>query len=177
MQDIHDIKPLIEITIWDTKIPWVLFVVFLFLLAYGFVYIHRMYATQSQKKEIQKVPTESPLQIIQRYIREIEKKEVSLDTTDLQSLYLELTEMIKKCLTEIYKVSITNMTTKEITYVTGLPEAVKSATIKFLIKIDTLKFSEEKSTHHTAKEMYLAARKIMQEIKTYIEESNNTTTV
>ncbi len=177
MNDIHNIKPLIDITVWDTKIPWVLLLFFIFLLIYGFLYIHRTYSEQRNKKETFVVPTESLLQIVERYTVLINSKEASIDTTNLQILYLELTELVKKCLTEVYKVSITNMTTKEITHVNGLPEEVKDATTEFLINIDKLKFSDEKSTHKTAKEMYFEAKKILQTIKNNIEENDNTTTV
>lgn len=169
MTDINPIKPLITISLWDTELPLVLLLFALFVFGFGLMYIHRQYTDRTTVPPSPVKPSITPKNILQRALAELELKRELILSMELHTLYLELTEIIKGCVTDIYKVPINNMTTQEIQTNKSLPHAIQIILVDFLRDIDQLKFSPHHSDQEKATEMYAVAKNVLHSIEKSVD--------
>lgn len=165
MEDIHAIKPLITASIWDTHIPVVFLLFALFAFGYGILKIRQTFRHASIVTPIPEVPKETSADIVARALLLLETKRSMVHTMDFHNLYLQLTEIIKDCVSDVYQVPISNMTTKEIRATFGLPSMVQGLLIDFLQDIDRLKFSATHSDQQKAEEVYSIATQVLKTIQ------------
>jgi len=164
MNDIHPLKPLIKLTIFDTVIPYVAGLV---LLALFFVLTVKI----MEARRLAKLRAESvgdtdinPVEEIEAALLRLDKLRQLIKDEQLAEFYLAVTELIKDSLAEVFGVKVKEMTTKEIEKI-KLEPALRKIVLEFLHQVDRLKFSGLKSQKEEAEELYGVAEDCLHKMR------------
>ncbi len=147
MKDIHPIKPMLNISIFDTKVPLLLGLFFVTMLLIFFVWLYKKRSKNDTSAVMEdKEPKISTKEIISKYEECLIENKKLLHSGNVYKFSLTASELIKSCLSEVYKTSIRELTTSEIRDCDVIPGSVSKKVLHFLQTADREKFSNE--TYH-----------------------------
>ncbi len=158
MNDIHQLKPMIEIGIFDTQLPKVVVVILFFLFITILLHIRRH--KKQQTIQITK-PEETKDGVITKYIQMLKDAEHKLQENNFQDYFLEATKIIKSCISDVYDIKIKELTTKEISKTSTLPQNIKTALLLFLKYADKEKFGSAETADVLAKQISQKANSVL----------------
>lgn len=173
MQDIHDIKPLIDVGIWDTRLPLVIFVIVLASLVFLGYALRERYLRRKAEVSTPKEPKKDIAAIIDAARSQLQQSKESVATKNFKQTYIEITRITKECVSDVYALHIESLTTSEISQLQNLPKEVTNATIRFLQNIDRLKFDNVLSEHQKAIALCDEAESVLMVVTKNIEANSN----
>ena len=142
MQDIHDIKPLIDVGIWDTRIPFVIFVFVVASVVFLAYTLRERYIRRKAQVSTPQEPKKNISAIIDAARSRLQQSKESIATKNFKQIYIEITSITKECISDVYELHIESLTTSEISQLQNMPKEVTDATVRFLQNIDRLKFDD-----------------------------------
>jgi hypothetical protein len=173
MNDIHPVKPLIHLSLWDTPLGALLVFVVLVAAIIGVIYgVRRLQARAQQPILATPPPPPKPAtEIVGDALRELERIQPYIEKGLFQELFLESTEIIKLCASDILNVGIRDMTTREIRENTSIPESFRGIILDFLQSVDRLKFDNIPTNEDRAQDIYTLADNSLQAITTHLTDT------
>lgn len=174
MNDIHPLKPLIKLTIFDTVIPYVaglILLALLFVLAVKIMEARRLAKLRAESVSDTDI---NPVEEIEAALLRLDKLRQLIKDEQLAEFYLAVTELIKETLAEVFGVKVKEMTTKEIERV-DLAPALQDIVLEFLHRVDRLKFSGLKSEKEEAEALYEIAAECLHRMKGLAERTKEST--
>lgn len=164
MNDIHQIKSPIILSIFDTQVPYVL--AFLSVAVFA-LFVMRLYysrkISQMKAKALSSVDTGKEEKVRQALER-LSGFYSIMEEERFHELYLIVTSLIKETLSEVFDVKMKEMTTAEIAQL-SLHGNLKKIVLDFLSKIDRMKFDDIQSEREDAEALYVHAKKALEKMQ------------
>ena len=175
MTDIHQIKPMLSISIFDTQVPLLLGLFFVVVMLVFFMWMYKRNKNNTVTVVEEKEPETSVDEIISKYEKRLIDNKKLMHAGDVYEFSLLTSELIKSCLSEVYKTNIRELTTAEISDCNEIPYAVSDAVLHFLQIADREKFSNE--TYHDLyhdinHDMFSSAMNVFDAVKKDISDNN-----
>ena len=161
MQDIHPIKPAIQLSIF-TQTQITIFWIIVFLLVCTLTYfIYKKYFLNRPKK-IKPQITETDFKT--QALNKLKQAKRNIELNKLKKFHLKVTDIIKEYVYKQYAVNFPQMTTKEILSHSGFKQIEKEKLKDFLKQCDLVKFANQKSRKELAEDIYKTGVEIINEL-------------
>ncbi len=154
MNDIHPIKPPIELAVFSEKmINFALFFLLFLFLAFLFFYLKKRKVNLSNKIEMP-VELEEEIDYCQIAKLELEKVKKYIEVGEFKVFQLEVSSIVKIYLSGIWKKNFSEMTSIEILQNERITSDLKKFLGEFLIISDREKFAKAKQKKKHAEKVY-----------------------
>lgn len=162
MQDIHPIKPIIQVSVFTQTQVLVFWGVVALLLGIFFVYIWwRLHNYYVAKRAHRKIKNYNLHDYRLETLKALDQVREKIELEEFKTYYLEITKIIKNYLSYRYEVTLIKLTTKETLQKCQFSSAMKDLVHLFLQKVDQAKFAKENLKVPSAEAVYEVARRII----------------
>lgn len=172
MNDIHQLKPMTAISIFDTPVPLFLVVLLVFLVIVSIIWKQKRRSIS--RPTVTVAPPHSLGDILLAYQKQLRDSQSLIQTGQVYDFALKASDIIKTCVAHIYQTKIKELTTAEIKDKKELPQPVIDAINNFLVSADQHKFDDDANNHIGANaDLYAAAEAVFTTVKNDINHTDS----